>query len=450
MSGRRWAPLLILLVVFAMVAAACGDDDDATTTTAEAGGETTTTAAGGETTTTAAGGETTTTAGGETTTTAEAMTVPEDFQVGMILVGPQNDRGWSQAHYDAGLYMMGKLGLPESNLIVLDKMNTADRPETTIPDVVADMVDQGADLIFATSDDMKDGIEEAAAAFPEVPMVWSSGDNAWVEGKDYRADLTNLANIMGRMEYGKAIAGCAAALTTDTGKISYLGPLINDETRRLVNSAYLGAQYCYENYAGGDPAALGFDVKWIGFWFNIPGFTLDPTQVTNEFLAAGSDVVISGIDTTEALVRAGQAQESGEAVWAIPYDYQDACAEAPDACLGVPYFHWGPSYLQTANNVLDGTFSNEFWWLGPDWTDINNQDTTAIGWVTGAGLAPEAATTLDTFIAGLASGDIDLWVGPLNYQDGSAWLADGEKASDFQVWYTEQLLEGIVGASAAE
>ena len=86
------------------------------------------------------------------------MEVPEDFQIGMILVGPQNDRGWSQAHYDAGLYVMDKLGLPESNLIVLDKMNTADRPETTIPDVVADMVDQGADLIFATSDDMKDGV----------------------------------------------------------------------------------------------------------------------------------------------------------------------------------------------------------------------------------------------------------------------------------------------------
>ena len=172
--------------------------------------------------------------------------------------------------------------------------------------------------------------------------------------------------------------------------------------------------------------------------------------MTNEFLAAGSDVVISGIDTTEALVRAGQAQEAGEAVWAVPYDYEDACAEAPDACLGVPYFHWGPSYLQTAQNVLDGSFTNEFWWLGPDWSDINNPDTTAIGWFPGDGLSSEAAGTFETFIDGLASGEIDLWVGPLNNQDGSVWLADGEKATDFQVWYTEQLLEGIVGASAAE
>jgi len=405
MKRRRWAALLTLLVVFALVAASCGGDD------------------------------------------TEA---PEDFQIGMILVGPQNDRGWSQAHYEAGLYVMDKLGLADENLIVLDKMNTADRPETTIPDVVADMIDQGADVIFATSDDMKDGIEEAAAAFPEVPMIWSSGDNAWADGKGYRADLSNLGNIMGRMEYGKAIAGCAAALTTQTGSISYLGPLINDETRRLVNSAYLGASYCYENYAGGNASDLAFDVKWIGFWFNIPGFTLDPTQVANEFVASGSDVIISGIDTTEALVRAGQEQDQGNDIWAIPYDYEDACAEAPEACLGVPYFHWGPEYLNVAQSVIDDDYSAEFVWLGPDWDDINNAETTAIGWLDGDALSSDAASSLEEFIDGLGSGDIDLWVGPLNYQDGSQWLADGEEATDFQIWYTEQLLEGIEGASATE
>ena len=27
----------------------------------------------------------------------------------MILVGPQNDQGWSQAHYEAGLYVVEQL-----------------------------------------------------------------------------------------------------------------------------------------------------------------------------------------------------------------------------------------------------------------------------------------------------------------------------------------------------
>ncbi len=406
MKRPRWATVLALFAAFALLAAACGGDDD--------------------------------------------VAAPEDFKIGMILVGPQNDRGWSQAHFEGGEYMIEQLGLAEDALIVLDKVNTADRPETTVESVVDDMIAQGAQLIFATSDDMKDGIEAAAAAHPDVPMIWSSGDSAWEEGKGYRSDLTNLGNIMGRMEFGKMIAGCAAALTTETGNISYLGPLINDETRRLVNSAYLGATYCWENYRESDPADLGFEVKWIGFWFNIPGFTLDPTQVTNEFLAAGSDVVISGIDTTEALVRAGQAADAGDEVWAVPYDFEDACSEAPSVCLGVPYFNWGPSYLDVAEAVINGEYERQFQWVGPDWDDINNKETSAIGWIDGEGLSDDAKADLDDFIDGLADGDIELFTGPLNFQDGSVYLADGETATDLQIWYTEQLLEGIVGASATE
>ena len=36
------------------------------------------------------------------------------------------------------------------------------------------MIDEGAQLIFATSDDMKDGILAAAEKFPDVPMIWAS------------------------------------------------------------------------------------------------------------------------------------------------------------------------------------------------------------------------------------------------------------------------------------
>ena len=415
MRGRAFLRLVVVLSVFALVAGACGDDDATTTTGAVA------------TTTTAAAGE--------------------DFVFGMILVGPQNDHGWSQAHFEAGQYLEQQLG---ATMIVLDRVNTADRPETTVDQVIDDMVAQGAQLIFATSDDMKDGALLGAERNPGVPMIWSSGDNAWADGKDFRADLDNLGNVMGRMEYGKMIAGCAAALTSETGEIGYLGPLINDETRRLANSAYLGARHCWENFRGNDPATLGFSVNWIGFWFNIPGFTLDPTLVANDFFDSGVDVVISGIDTTEGLVVAGQRAAAGESVWAIPYDFEGACGEAPEVCLGVPYFNWGPAYLDVAQSVIDGTYAADWQWLGPDWDDINNPETTAIGWIDGDGLSEDAAADLATFIEGLADGSINLYVGPLDYQDGSAFLADGEAATDFQVWYTEQLLEGMIGASSAE
>ncbi|MQG47178.1 MAG: BMP family ABC transporter substrate-binding protein, partial [SAR202 cluster bacterium] len=164
------------------------------------------------------------------------------LKFGLILVGPKNDRGWSQAHYEGGQYVENKLN---GEMIVIDKVNPADSPNLTVEQVASDMIEQGAKLIFATSDDMKDGILAAAKANPDTPMIWSSGDSAWSDGESYRDDLNNLGNIMGKMEYGKMIAGCSAALKSKSGNISFLGPLINDETRRLANAAYLGAQHCW-------------------------------------------------------------------------------------------------------------------------------------------------------------------------------------------------------------
>ncbi len=413
---RNGFALLAVSLVVAFVAVACGGGGGGSTTSAPTGTE---------------------------PTTSAPPAKPLTF--GMLLVGPKNDHGWSQAHFEAGQYVEQKLG---AKMIVLDKVNPSDRPETSVEQAVSDMIDQDAQLIFATSDDMKDGILAAAAAHPDVPMIWSSGDSAWSDGQDYHADLTNLGNIMGRMEYGKMIGGCSAALTSQTGKIGYLGPLINAETRRLANSAYLGAKYCWTSFRHEDPAQLRFTVNWIGFWFNIPGVTLDPTEVTNGFFDSGTDVVLSGIDTTEALVRANQRAEGGDDVWAVPYDFKGACTEGPDVCLGVPYFNWGPAYLKTATAVQDGTFEATFEWNPPDWNNINDPDTSAVGFEKGPALTEENSSMLDQFIAGLADGSIDLYQGPLNWQDGSPFLGDGETATDQQIWYAEQLLEGMKGASS--
>ena len=367
-----------------------------------------------------------------------------EFKFGLILVGPYNDHGWSEAHYQAGKYVESKI--PGAKMIYVDNVNPGAKPGVTVPQLVDDLVGQGVKIVFTTSDDFKDGTLEAATKHPDLPIINVSGDHAWKDGKDFKAP-SNLSNFMGRMEYGKMIAGCAAALTTQTGKIGYLGPLINDETRRLAASVYLGARYCWTEVAKKDAKALSFKVTWIGFWFNIPGQTLDPTKVADDFYNNGYDVVLSGIDTTEALVEGGKAAKSGKQAWTVPYDYKDACKEAEDICLGVPYFNWGPSYIKAVQMVMDGKWAQYWDWNAPDWTDINNPDSSAVGFIKGKGLSADAAANVDKFIKGLADGSVVLFKGPLNFQDGSVYLKDGEVATDLQVWYLPQLLEGMEGPS---
>jgi simple sugar transport system substrate-binding protein len=373
----------------------------------------------------------------------------DEFVFGVILVGPQDDRGWSQAHYEGGEYVVEKLAEAgvTAEMLVFESLNPADAPETTLLDVVQLMVDDGAQLIITTSDAFEEDTNAVAAEFPDIVFINSSGSGALTGDSP-----SNVGNVMGQMEWGKQMGGCTAALSTETGRIGYLGPLINHETIRLANSAYLGARYCWETYREGNPEDLQFTVTWIGFWFNIPGVTLDPNEEVHSFFDNGADIVISGIDTTEALTVAGQRLEAGDNVHTVAYDYPGACDEAPDACLGVPYFNWGPSYLGIAQAVIDGTWEQNWDWAPPDWSDINNADTSAVGFVKGPALSDEAAANLDAFIAEQADFAANnegffLWQGPLSYQDGTELAAEGEIVDIETVWFSDQLLDGIIGST---
>ncbi len=364
----------------------------------------------------------------------------DTFTFGLLMVGPSNDHGWSQAHFEAGKEI--EKNIPGSKMIYIDKVNPADRPGVTVPFLVDDLVGKGATLIIANSDDMKDGIREAAMLHPDIKFLHISGDDAKKQDSP-----SNLANLMGKMEYGQMMAGFAAAMTSKTGKIGYLGPLINDETKRLAASCFLGARYAWTEVLKKDPAKLSFKVSWIGFWFNIPGVTSDPTQVVKNFFDAGADVVISGIDTTEALIVANQRKKEGSDVAAIPYDFLGACETAPDACLGVPYFNWVPGYTHFISAAIDNKWNKEWLWLGPDWKDMNNMMSSSIGFQNGKALSADNAKALAAFSTGLGDGTVDLFSGPLNYQDKTVFLKAGEKATDEQIWNLPQLLEGMKGAS---
>ena len=58
----------------------------------------------------------------------------DEFVFGMVLVGPQDDRGWSQAHYEGGLFV--EENIEGARMLVFESLNIVDAPETTLRDVV--------------------------------------------------------------------------------------------------------------------------------------------------------------------------------------------------------------------------------------------------------------------------------------------------------------------------
>ena len=373
----------------------------------------------------------------------------DDIVYGVVLVGPKNDRGWSQSHFEAGQYV--EANNENATMLFFESLNEADTPEATLMDVVTEMVDSRASVIFTTSASFEQDTNGVAEAFPEVVFINITGSNA-LHG-DAPANVGNFNTLM---EVPRLLAGCSAALASETGKIGYLGALIDPETRRLAASSYLGARHCWDTYRSDMGMDLEFTVTWIGFWFHIPGFTLDPTEVANEFFDNGADVVISGIDTTEAIQVAGRRASEGGRTFAIPYGNAGGCDEAPDACLGVAYYNWGPAYLDVVNSVQDGSWEQSWDWLALDWMDINNPDTSTAGYLRGTGMPEDIAPHLDEFQGALADymsaqdmgvDSIYLWEGPLNLQDGTGLAAEGEAVPLLDIWFVPQLLEGMIGAS---
>src|SRR5512143_1683378 len=116
--------LLIGLVALAIAAVACGPS--ATPTTAPAPTQApavqpTTAPAPAATPTTAAAAPTTPPVAPTTApTAAPTVAASKPLVFGMVLVGPKDDHGWSEAHYSAGLYL--EKNVPGSKMVFLDKV----------------------------------------------------------------------------------------------------------------------------------------------------------------------------------------------------------------------------------------------------------------------------------------------------------------------------------------
>jgi simple sugar transport system substrate-binding protein len=136
-------------------------------------------------------------------------------------------------------------------------------------------------------------------------------------------------------------------------------------------------------------------------------------------------------------------------VWAVAYDYVNAAQSSPEINLGVPYFNWGPAYVTAIKAAMAGKWQSHFEWNGPDWKNINNPDTSAVGFNKGKALSPAASAAVDKFVKELAGG-LNLWKGPLALQDGTPYLGAGKAATDQQVWYLPQLLQGMQGQSVSK
>jgi basic membrane protein A len=323
------------------------------------------------------------------------------FNVAMVLIGPHNDGGWSQAHYEGLIYLCENM--PDSHVAYIENVPEGADSEQ----VFRSLSRKGFNFIVGTSFGYMDPMATVAEEFPDITYLHLTG---------YKSNGKNFGNFFGAMEDFKYLAGMLAgsrAKLDGNPKIGYMATFPIPEELRLGNAIMRGVKVtCPE---------CTMDIRFINTWHDP---VLEKEGAASLF-DAGAQVVFTGADTGAV---ADVAQAKGK--WGVTYDHPASCKV--DACLTAPYWIWGPEYKRIAEQVKAKTYK-----AGYEYFDADSKAMGLLGFMEGEtprkGIEdlPKADVQLvkDTLATMLKSstGRFDIvFNGPIVDNTGKELIAKGE------------------------
>lgn len=269
-----------------------------------------------------------------------APVAKEDLKVGVIHIGdPADGSGYSYAHDQGIVEMQKELGLEDSQII--RKNNIPDADPTMTEQAMRECIEEGCQIIFATSFNYMDTCEALAEEYPDV--IFSHGTG-------YKSNDTNFNNYFGRIYQARYLSGIVAGMKTETNKIGYVAAMGSE------NSEVTGGADAFAiGVAEVNPDAQVY-VKVTNSW-------LSPTEETNAakaLIAEGCDVIGQHCDTPNP-----QTEAESAGVWGVGYN-SDMMNDAPKATLTSVVWNWGVYYTQAVQKVIDGTWTSENYFGGMD------------------------------------------------------------------------------------
>ncbi|WP_297770069.1 BMP family ABC transporter substrate-binding protein [uncultured Roseovarius sp.] len=337
---------------------------------------------------------------------ATGAVAQDTTKVGFIYVGPIGDGGWTYEHDK------GRLAIEEHFGDQVETVYQESVPEGADAErAITQMALQGADLIFTTSFGFMEPTVAVAEKFPNVKFEHATG---------YKT-LPNLSTYSARFYEGRAVQGHIAGKMTKSNIVGYIASFPIPEVIRGINAAYLHAKKVNPE--------IEFKIIWAYTWFD-PAKEADAATALIE---QGADVILQHTDSTApqaAAEKAGDVITFGQA--------SDMAEYKPLPRVSSIIDNWAPYYIARTQAVMDGTWESQQVWQGID------KGMVKIGEITDAVPADVRDEALALKQA-MAEGEYHPFTGPINRQDGSAWLAEGEVADDGTLLGMDFYVEGISG-----
>ena len=328
------------------------------------------------------------------------------LKIGFVYVGPIGDGGWTYQHDQGRLAVIEAYGDRVETVFQESVPEGADAER-----VLTQMALGGAGLIFTTSFGYMDPTINVAAKFPNVKFEHATGYK--------RAD--NVATYDARFYEGRAVIGHIAGRMTRTNKIGYIASFPIPEVIQGINSYFLHARKA-------NPA-VELTVVWAYTWFD-PAKEADAAKA---MLEQGVDVIAQHTDSTAPLAEMAKTEGVigfGQA--------SDMAAFKPSPRVASIIDNWAPYYIKRVGQVLDGT-----WESGHSWGGMAEGEV-VIGEITEA-VPEDVRAEAQGMIEAITAGTYHPFTGPINRQDGTPFLAEGEVATDEQLVTMNFYVEGIAG-----
>lgn len=337
---------------------------------------------------------------------AEKQDAAQKFKAGFVYVSPVGDAGYSFAH-DQGRKAVEKLDWAETSFVE----SVAEGADSER--VIRNMARKGFNVIFTTSFGYMDPTLKIAKEFPDVKFMHCSGFKK----------TENMSNYFGRMYQARYLTGMVAGSMTKSNIIGYVAAFPIPEVVRGINAFTLGAQTVNPD--------VQVRVVWTKTWYD-PALEKDAGI---SLLDVGADVIAQHQDSPGPQEA---AQERG--VYSIGYN-SDMTSFAPKAHLTAAIWNWGPMYVETVEQVKNGTWKgNESHWWGMDKGVV---DIAPYGDM----VPQDVRTTVDAKKAEIVDGKFHVFTGPIKNQKGEVIIPEGKTATDEEMLGMTWFVDGVIGTT---
>jgi len=345
-------------------------------------------------------------------TTAAALTI------GFIYVGPKDDFGYSQAHFE------GETAI--AKLPNVKTVSEASVPETaTVQETMLGMINQNnVSALFPTSFGYFDPhILKVAAANPKVQFFHCGG--MYTEGKHPK----NIGSYYGYIDEAEYIAGIVAGLTTKSGKLGFVAAKPIPQVVRNVNSYTLGARSV-------NPKAT-VQVIFTGDW-SVP---VKEAEAANSMVDQGVDVLTCHVDSPKVVMETAEKRK----IFCTGY-HANQSKLAPTGYLTGAEWDWTSVYTKYVElfkagksvadggipHILRGGIKEGFCKLSPF----------------GPAVSADAKKEAEKALAKFKDGTMVIYAGEMKDNTGKVVIPKGKeyKQTDIDLEKMDWFVEGVIGS----